>query len=111
MKILRVVNGTPVEFDLLPEEIYEVYADHDNKVAKSNLLYALDCEAENDDPDTTDPFSAKEILATLKRNPLLTMRVAREYNDLVHDLCTYEQDIMCAMDAYKNVIARFEVCK
>lgn len=111
MKILRVVNGVPVEFELTPEEIYEIYANQNMNIAKSNLLWALESEQENDDPDTDDPFSAKEILAMLKRNPLLTMRVAKEYNDLIDELCTYEHSVMCAIDAYRHVISRLEVCK
>ena len=112
MKILRVVNGIPMEFELTPQEICDVYAERNLDIIQNNLLYVLKNEADNDDPDTDDPMAAKNILAALKRNPILTKKVAFQYDEFISDaIAANTSEIECAIDAYKYIIRSLEVYK
>ena len=111
MKILRVVNGLPVEFELTPQETYDIYAERHLDIILDNLLYALEYEMDNDDPDTDDPMAAKNILAVLKRSPILAKRVALKFDEFISDGKATSEDGEFAIDAYKYIIKSLEVCK
>jgi hypothetical protein len=110
MKILRVVNGIPMEFELTPQEICDVYAERNLDIIQDNLLYALENGADNDDPDTDDPMAAKNILAALKRSPILTKKVALQFSEFISDV-TVDMEVESAIDAYKYIVKSLEGCK
>jgi len=111
MKIFRVVNGVPVEFELTPQEICDVYAERNLDIIQDNLLYALECETNYEDPDTDDPMAAKNILAILKRNPTLAKRVALKYDEFISDATATDAAFEFAIDAYKYIVKSLEGCK
>lgn len=111
MKILRVVNGVPVEFELTPQEIYETYVERHLDIIEDNLMYALEYESEADDPDTDDPMAAKNILAALKRSPLLAKKVALKFDEFISDANATGIEAEYAVDAYKYIVKSLEVCK
>jgi hypothetical protein len=110
MKIMRVINNVPIEFELTQQEIFEFYAEVNSQRLVDNLLYVLESEADNDDPDTTDPYSAKVMLETLKRCPKFAEKVAAQFEDLLGGLRS-DEEANCARDAYIYMLRSWEVCK
>lgn len=111
MKIMRVINRVPVEIELTSAEEAEIYAKLNSERALDSLLYTLEFDADNDDPDTDDPYSAKMMLHTLNRCPSFAEKVAMEYEKFRDTLRSSDADVDCAKDAYRYILKSWEVCK
>lgn len=104
MKIIRTVNDVPIEIELNAQEEAELFEELYLKRITSNLFLALENEADNDDPDTDDPFAAKNALAALRHSPMLATLVARTFDNFIDDLYDGVEEAECALNAYKYIV-------
>ena len=100
MKILRVFDGEPVEFELTWYEIRQAYQEFDDKRIKDDILYALESE-ETDE--------SEKMIRILKFNPILFDRVAMQYREFISDAIGGDEELDCAKAAWKYVVESLEV--